>query len=107
MFVSYRWTSRVSAAQLRPKIFTNCGELPGEGRFTNSAEVKLNRSLLDFTSYAAPCRAATPISSSLLVTLRAFHDFLWVNGNEPVSLQRWEYSGLRYEIESVDAMPGK
>jgi uncharacterized protein (DUF885 family) len=25
--------------------------------------------------------------------LRAFHDFVWKNGNVPVSLQRWEYLG--------------
>jgi uncharacterized protein (DUF885 family) len=25
--------------------------------------------------------------------LRAFHDFLWQNGNIPISLQRWEYLG--------------
>ena len=26
-------------------------------------------------------------------SLRAFHDFVWKNGNIPVSLQRWEYLG--------------
>jgi hypothetical protein len=26
-------------------------------------------------------------------TLRAFHDFLWKNGNVPLSLQRWELLG--------------
>ena len=25
--------------------------------------------------------------------LRAFHDFVWKNGNVPISLQRWEYLG--------------
>ena len=27
--------------------------------------------------------------------LRAFHDFVWKNGNVPISLQRWEYLGGR------------
>ena len=27
--------------------------------------------------------------------LRAFHDFVWKNGNVPISLQRWEYLGLK------------
>ena len=31
--------------------------------------------------------------------LRAFHDYLWKNGNVPISLLRWEYLGLRDEIE--------
>jgi uncharacterized protein (DUF885 family) len=25
--------------------------------------------------------------------LRAFHDFIWKNGNVPIALQRWEYLG--------------
>jgi uncharacterized protein (DUF885 family) len=25
--------------------------------------------------------------------LRAFHDFVWKNGNVPVALQRWEFIG--------------
>jgi hypothetical protein len=31
--------------------------------------------------------------------LRAFHDFVWKNGNVPIALQRWEYLGLKDEIE--------
>ena len=34
--------------------------------------------------------------------LRVFHDFIWKNGNVPLSLQRWEYLGLKDEIESLD-----
>ena len=33
---------------------------------------------------------------------RNFHDFLWVNGNVPISLQRWEYLGLGDEIRRMD-----
>ena len=29
--------------------------------------------------------------------LRAFHDFVWKNGNVPIALQRWEYLGLNDE----------
>ena len=31
--------------------------------------------------------------------LRAFHDFVWKNGNVPISLQRWEYLGAPEEIQ--------
>ena len=31
-------------------------------------------------------------------SLRAFHDFLWRNGNVPIALQRWEYLGLADEV---------
>mgnify|MGYP005843984965 CR=1 FL=1 len=32
--------------------------------------------------------------------LRTFHDYLMLNGNVPIALLRWEYLGLRDEIES-------
>jgi cytoskeletal protein CcmA (bactofilin family) len=35
--------------------------------------------------------------------LRAFHDYLWLNGNVPIALLRWEYLGLSDEIEQMDA----
>jgi len=34
--------------------------------------------------------------------LRAFHDYLWKNGNVPIALLRWEYLGLSDEIETLD-----
>ncbi len=33
--------------------------------------------------------------------LRAFHDFLWKNGNVPLALQRWEYLGLRDQVDAL------
>jgi uncharacterized protein (DUF885 family) len=30
-------------------------------------------------------------------SLRAFHDFLWQNGNVPIVLQRWEYLGAAFD----------
>ena len=35
-------------------------------------------------------------------SLRAFHDFLWKNGNVPIALQRWELLGLRDEMDLLD-----
>lgn len=34
-------------------------------------------------------------------SLRAFHDYLWLNGNVPIALLRWEYLGLSDEIETL------
>ncbi len=31
-------------------------------------------------------------------SLRAFHDFVWKNGNVPIALQRWEYLGSSDEV---------
>jgi hypothetical protein len=36
-------------------------------------------------------------------SLRAFHDYLWKNGNVPIALLRWEYLGLSDEIDKLDA----
>lgn len=35
-------------------------------------------------------------------SLRAFHDFLWKNGNVPIALQRFEYLGLRDDLANLD-----
>ncbi len=35
-------------------------------------------------------------------SLKMFHDFLLKNGNVPIALERWEYLGLRDEIELID-----
>jgi uncharacterized protein (DUF885 family) len=35
-------------------------------------------------------------------SLRAFHNFVWQNGNVPIALQRWEYLGLRDEIDNLN-----
>ncbi len=32
--------------------------------------------------------------------LRAFHDFVWKNGNVPIALQRWEYLGATSELDA-------
>jgi hypothetical protein len=39
-------------------------------------------------------------------SLRGFYDFVWKNGNVPIALQRWEYLGLKDEIEALDAGGG-
>jgi uncharacterized protein (DUF885 family) len=36
--------------------------------------------------------------------LQAFHDFLWLNGNVPIALQRWEYLGLKDDLKILEAM---
>jgi hypothetical protein len=37
-------------------------------------------------------------------TLREFHDYLWSNGNVPLSLQRWELLGLDDDTKKVDEL---
>jgi hypothetical protein len=39
-------------------------------------------------------------------SLREFHDFLMVNGNVPIALQRWEYLGRKDDVYRLDALMG-
>jgi uncharacterized protein (DUF885 family) len=55
---------------------------------------------LQIVSLLAAARAAQGDA----FTLRAFHDFLWKNGNVPLSLQRWELLGDRSEIDAAAAL---
>jgi len=40
-------------------------------------------------------------------SLRAFHDFLWSNGNVPIALQRWEYLGKDDDLQAIDGPSDK
>src|SRR5947209_19351704 len=42
--------------------------------------------------------AEAPIQQGDKFNLRTFHDFVWKNGNVPISLQRWEYLGDATEV---------
>jgi uncharacterized protein (DUF885 family) len=35
-------------------------------------------------------------------SLKAFHNFLWQNGNVPITLQRWEYLGQDDDLRAID-----
>jgi hypothetical protein len=40
-------------------------------------------------------------------SLREFHDFLMLNGNVPIALQRWEYLDRKDTVMRLDALGGK
>ncbi len=54
---------------------------------------------LQITKFLADAR----LNQKEQFSLRAFHDYLWKNGNAPISLLRREYLGLSDEIELLDA----
>lgn len=37
-------------------------------------------------------------------SLRKFHDYVWLNGNVPFALQRWEYLGMDDELRTLDSL---
>jgi uncharacterized protein (DUF885 family) len=44
--------------------------------------------------------AEARLQQSEKFNLREFHDFVWKNGNVPISLQRWEYLGENDDVPS-------
>jgi uncharacterized protein (DUF885 family) len=52
---------------------------------------------LQITKFLAEAR----IKEGDKFNLRAFHDFVWKNGNVPIALQRWEYFGENNGIAPV------
>lgn len=46
--------------------------------------------------------ADTKLAQGDKFSLRAFHNFLWRNGNLPIALQRWEYLGEDDDIRAID-----
>jgi hypothetical protein len=37
-------------------------------------------------------------------SMRSFHDYVWLNGNVPIALQRWEYLGLEDEVNRLSTL---
>lgn len=37
-------------------------------------------------------------------SLRKFHDYVWLNGNVPIALQRWEYLGMDDEVSKLGGL---
>jgi len=37
-------------------------------------------------------------------SVRKFHDYVWLNGNVPIALQRWEYLGMDDEFSKLGAL---
>jgi len=37
-------------------------------------------------------------------SVRKFHDYVWLNGNVPIALQRWEYLGMDDEVSKLGGL---
>jgi hypothetical protein len=65
---------------------------PGQGLSYQTGKTQILRLLAD-------CRLAEGDDFSL----QAWHDWLWVNGNVPLSLLRWERLGDRRDLDRIEA----
>jgi len=37
-------------------------------------------------------------------SLQRFHDYVWLNGNVPIALQRWEYLGAKDGLKNLSSL---
>ena len=47
--------------------------------------------------------AVAAVADGRELSVRDVHDFVWRNGNVPLSLQRWELLGDRSDVDLLDA----
>ena len=76
----------MDAADARTEV-VEMGELPGQKIAYQTGKLQIVQMLED-----ARLRQGDKFN------LQRFHNFVWLNGNVPIALQRWEYLGLDDEI---------
>jgi hypothetical protein len=69
------------------------GETPGQKISYQAGKLQILEMLAD-----ARIKQRTQFS------LRKFHDFVWLNGNVPIALQRWEYLGMDDAVKKLSEL---
>ncbi|MFL6520235.1 MAG: DUF885 family protein [Chthoniobacterales bacterium] len=86
------FTLERAAKYLEEKVPMDPGTARQEAIFFSTAPgqaISYQIGKLQLTKFLTEAR----IQQSEKFNLRAFHDFVWKNGNVPIALQRWEYLG--------------
>ena len=76
----------MDAADARTEVI-EMGELPGQKIAYETGKLQIVEMLED-----------TRLKRGNAFNLQEFHNFVWLNGNVPIALQRWEYLGLDDEM---------
>ncbi|HEV7662438.1 MAG TPA: DUF885 family protein [Chloroflexota bacterium] len=90
-----------AAAELAVRVPMDIGTAREEASFFASEPgqaITYQVGKLQILRFLADARASQGASFEL----RAFHDALWINGNVPIALQRWEALGYDDEINLLD-----
>jgi hypothetical protein len=86
------FTLEQAAKYLEEKVPMDAGTARQEAIFFSTAPgqaISYQIGKLQLTKFLTEAR----IKQGEKFNLRAFHDFVWKNGNVPIALQRWEYLG--------------
>jgi hypothetical protein len=81
----------MDAADARTEVI-EMGELPGQKIAYQTGKLQIVQMLED-----------ARLKQGNKFRLREFHKFVWLNGNVPIVLQRWEYLGMDDEVRMLGA----
>jgi hypothetical protein len=79
----------MDAADARTEVI-EMGELPGQKIAYQTGKLQIVKMLED-----------AQLKQGNKFNLRSFHNFVWMNGNVPIALQRWEYLGVDDEVRTL------
>jgi hypothetical protein len=79
----------MDAADARTEVI-EMGELPGQKIAYHTGKLQIVEMLED-----------ARLKQGNKFTLQKFHNFVWMNGNVPIALQRWEYLGMDDEVRML------
>jgi uncharacterized protein (DUF885 family) len=68
------------------------GEMPGQKIAYQTGKLQIVQMLED-----------ARLKQGKKFNLESFHNFVWLNGNVPIALQRWEYLGMDDEVRMLGA----
>jgi uncharacterized protein (DUF885 family) len=91
----YLWTTVPMDAETAREEAASFAATPGQAISYQVGKVQILRLLADARRQKGEA-----------FDLRAFHDYVWKNGNVPLALQRWELLGLRDEVDAL-GKPGR
>ena len=81
----------MDAADARTEVI-EMGELPGQKIAYETGKLQIVQMLED-----------ARLKQGNKFNLQKFHNFVWLNGNVPIALQRWEYVGMDDEVGMLTA----
>jgi uncharacterized protein (DUF885 family) len=81
----------MDAADARTEVI-EMGELPGQKIAYETGKLQIVHMLED-----------ARLKQGNKFNLQKFHNFVWLNGNVPIALQRWEYLGMDDEVRMLGA----
>ena len=69
------------------------GELPGQKISYQAGKLQIMQMLMD-----------ARLNQGDKFSVESFHNYVWLNGNVPIALLRWEYLGLDDDVKKLASL---